>query len=80
MSVWYLYSCFLLFFFEFRQEKVDAHNEEDNKKAGDVDENRLSILERIFLVRPDGFLQVPHESGCGRQDQNGGAEVLVDRQ
>ena len=66
--------------FECWQEKVDAHHEEDNKKPSEVDENRLSILERIPLVRPEGLLQVAHEGGRGGQHEDGGAEVLVERQ
>ena len=73
MSVWFV-------FFEFWQEKGDAHHEEDNKDPCDVDENSLRILERIRFVGPDGLLQVPHEGGRGSQHQDTGAEVLVERQ
>ena len=73
MSVWFL-------FFKCWQEEGDAHHEEDNKKPGDVDENSLRILLRVFLVGPDGFLEMSHESSRGSQHQNTGAEVLVERQ
>ena len=59
-----------------RHQEDYSRYEEDDEDADDVDQHPLCILVTVFLVAPDGLLQVSHECGCPSQHQDSGAEIL----